>query len=118
MSVLRVNLTMSCSKLSFILSKYIFDFHVFFGSLHAPEGPTALSILQQVFRPQQNMRTDGVLAWSSFGAATEANFTSLCPNGSQWVWEGLGECAQDARDMASIFLGLLSILFFMVSSVP
>uniref|UniRef100_A0A3P8SK40 Lysosomal amino acid transporter 1 homolog n=1 Tax=Amphiprion percula TaxID=161767 RepID=A0A3P8SK40_AMPPE len=46
------------------------------------------------------------------------NFTSLCPNGSKWVWEGLGECAQDARDMASIYLGLLSILCFMVSSLP
>ncbi|MEQ2219283.1 hypothetical protein XENOCAPTIV_015321 [Xenoophorus captivus] len=46
------------------------------------------------------------------------NFTSLCPNGSQWVWEGLGECAQDGRDMASVCLGLLSIVCFMVSSLP
>ncbi|XP_051805235.1 lysosomal amino acid transporter 1 homolog isoform X1 [Acanthochromis polyacanthus] len=59
----------------------------------------------------QNMSTDGVLT-------TQGNFTSLCPNGSQWVWKGLGECAQDARDMASIYLGLLSILCFMVSSLP
>uniref|UniRef100_H3CEZ5 Lysosomal amino acid transporter 1 homolog n=1 Tax=Tetraodon nigroviridis TaxID=99883 RepID=H3CEZ5_TETNG len=55
---------------------------------------------------------------SAAGAAADGNFTSLCPNGSQWVWEGLGECAQDARDMASIYLGLLSIVFFMVSSLP
>uniref|UniRef100_A0A3P9DUU7 Lysosomal amino acid transporter 1 homolog n=1 Tax=Maylandia zebra TaxID=106582 RepID=A0A3P9DUU7_9CICH len=48
----------------------------------------------------------------------EQNFTSLCPNGSKWVWEGLGECAQDARDMASVYLGLLSILCFLVSSFP
>lgn len=67
---------------------------------------------------QQNIRIDGVLTWSTLGAAAETNFTSLCPNGSQWVWEGLGECAQDARDMASIYLGLLSILCFMVSSIP
>uniref|UniRef100_A0A3Q3WPR7 Uncharacterized protein n=1 Tax=Mola mola TaxID=94237 RepID=A0A3Q3WPR7_MOLML len=61
---------------------------------------------------------DGVLSRSSFGWTTQGNMTSLCPNGSQWVWEGLGECAQDARDMASIYLGLLSILCFMVSSLP
>ncbi|XP_074498870.1 lysosomal amino acid transporter 1 homolog isoform X3 [Sebastes fasciatus] len=67
---------------------------------------------------QQNMRTDGVLTRGAFGLTTQGNFTSLCPNGSKWVWEGLGECAQDARDMASIYLGLLSILCFMVSSLP
>lgn len=64
------------------------------------------------------MRTDGVLARVSFGWSTQGNLTSLCPNGSIWVWEGLGECAQDARDMASVYLGLLSIVFFMVSSLP
>ncbi|XP_056278947.1 lysosomal amino acid transporter 1 homolog isoform X2 [Pseudoliparis swirei] len=66
----------------------------------------------------QTMRTDGVLARVSFGWSTQGNLTSLCPNGSIWVWEGLGECAQDARDMASVYLGLLSIVFFMVSSLP
>ncbi|XP_022608898.1 lysosomal amino acid transporter 1 homolog isoform X1 [Seriola dumerili] len=67
---------------------------------------------------QQIMLTDGVLTRGAFGGTVEGNFTSLCPNGSKWVWEGLGECAQDARDMASIYLGLLSILCFMVSSLP
>nr|XP_057941778.1 lysosomal amino acid transporter 1 homolog [Doryrhamphus excisus]XP_057941779.1 lysosomal amino acid transporter 1 homolog [Doryrhamphus excisus] len=52
------------------------------------------------------------------GLATSGNLSTLCPNGSEWVWEGLGECAQDARDMASIYLGLLSILCFMMSSLP
>ncbi|KAM7404337.1 hypothetical protein PAMP_011697 [Pampus punctatissimus] len=64
------------------------------------------------------MLTDGVLTRGAFGWTMQGNFTSLCPNGTQWVWEGLGECAQDARDMASIYLGLLSILCFMVSSLP
>ncbi|XP_029292564.1 lysosomal amino acid transporter 1 homolog isoform X2 [Cottoperca gobio] len=64
------------------------------------------------------MLTDGVLSRGVFGLTTQGNLTSLCPNGSKWVWEGLGECAQDARDMASIYLGLLSILCFMVSSLP
>uniref|UniRef100_A0A3Q0S6Z3 Lysosomal amino acid transporter 1 homolog n=1 Tax=Amphilophus citrinellus TaxID=61819 RepID=A0A3Q0S6Z3_AMPCI len=64
------------------------------------------------------MPTDGVLTRTAFGWTTPENFTSLCPNGSKWVWEGLGECAQDARDMASVYLGLLSILCFMVSSFP
>ncbi|KAM9351125.1 lysosomal amino acid transporter 1 homolog [Symphorus nematophorus] len=64
------------------------------------------------------MWTDGVLTRGAFGWTTQGNFTSLCPNGSQWVWDGLGECAQDVRDMASVYLGLLSILCFMVSSLP
>ncbi|XP_073724270.1 lysosomal amino acid transporter 1 homolog [Misgurnus anguillicaudatus] len=46
------------------------------------------------------------------------NFSSLCPNGTEWIWVGLGECTQDARDMASVILGLLSIVCFMVSSMP
>ncbi|KAM8754625.1 lysosomal amino acid transporter 1 homolog [Acanthopagrus schlegelii] len=66
----------------------------------------------------QNMMADGVLTRGAFGSMTDGNFTSMCPNGSEWVWYGLGECAQDARDMASIYLGLLSILCFMVSSLP
>ncbi|KAM3617979.1 uncharacterized protein V6R79_013514 [Siganus canaliculatus] len=66
----------------------------------------------------QIMLADGVLTRGSFGWTTQGNFTSLCPNGSQWVWEAFGECAQDARDMASIYLGLLSILCFMGSSLP
>ncbi|XP_017266695.1 lysosomal amino acid transporter 1 homolog [Kryptolebias marmoratus] len=66
----------------------------------------------------QNMWVDGVLAQNNFGWGSSGNFTSLCPNGSKWVWEGLGECAQDGRDMASVFLGLLSIVCFLVSSFP
>ncbi|XP_030640409.1 lysosomal amino acid transporter 1 homolog [Chanos chanos] len=62
--------------------------------------------------------SDGVLSRGAFGSSNEGNFSSLCPNGSEWVWDGLGECAQDARDMASVILGLLSILCFMVSSLP
>ncbi|XP_055366538.1 lysosomal amino acid transporter 1 homolog isoform X2 [Betta splendens] len=64
------------------------------------------------------MWTDGVLSRGSLGGTSQGNLSSLCPNGSQWVWEGLGECAQDARDMASVYLGLMSIVFFMVSSLP
>uniref|UniRef100_A0A1A8FSW6 Lysosomal amino acid transporter 1 homolog n=1 Tax=Nothobranchius korthausae TaxID=1143690 RepID=A0A1A8FSW6_9TELE len=64
------------------------------------------------------MEVDGVLAQSTLGWSTPGNFTSLCPNGSRWVWEGLGECARDGRDMASVYLGLLSIVCFMVSSLP
>ncbi|XP_034445606.1 lysosomal amino acid transporter 1 homolog isoform X1 [Hippoglossus hippoglossus] len=67
---------------------------------------------------QQSMGTKAALTRGPFGSAGQGNFSSLCPNGSQWVWNGLGECAQDARDMASIYLGLLSILCFMVSSLP
>ncbi|KAL1021127.1 hypothetical protein UPYG_G00009160 [Umbra pygmaea] len=67
----------------------------------------------------QNMGSDnGVLTRGSFGWNIDGNFSSICPNGSVWVWEGLKECAQDARDMASVILGLLSIVCFMVSSLP
>ncbi|XP_015243073.1 lysosomal amino acid transporter 1 homolog [Cyprinodon tularosa] len=64
------------------------------------------------------MRNSIFFSSSSTGWSDSGNFTSLCPNGSQWIWEGLGECAQDGRDMASVYLGLLSIVCFMVSSLP
>ncbi|XP_051509499.1 lysosomal amino acid transporter 1 homolog [Myxocyprinus asiaticus] len=62
--------------------------------------------------------SDGALYRGIFVLSDNGNFSSLCPNGSKWVWDGLGECAQDARDMASVILGLLSIVCFMVSSIP
>ncbi|XP_066500510.1 lysosomal amino acid transporter 1 homolog [Hoplias malabaricus] len=62
--------------------------------------------------------SDGVLSRGGFLYGGNGNFSSICPNGTQWVWEGLGECAQDARDMSSVVLGLLSIVCFMVSSLP
>ncbi|XP_061745827.1 lysosomal amino acid transporter 1 homolog isoform X2 [Nerophis ophidion] len=64
------------------------------------------------------MFAHGAFIHRTSGLAAGGNFTTLCPNGSAWVWEGLGECAQDGRDMASIYLGLLSILCFMMSSLP
>lgn len=62
--------------------------------------------------------SDGVSSRDGALFGGNGNFSSLCPNGSQWVWDGLGECAQDARDMSSVILGLLSIVCFMVSSFP
>lgn len=64
------------------------------------------------------MGTDGVLSRGPFVGTADGNFTSVCPNGTEWVWVGLGECAQGSRDMASVILGLLSIVCFMVSSLP
>ncbi|CAL8324487.1 unnamed protein product [Merluccius merluccius] len=65
------------------------------------------------------MEGTGVLIRGTFGwTSSDQNFTSMCPNGSEWVWRGLGECAQDARDMASVYLGLFSIVCFMGSSMP
>ncbi|NXR05860.1 LAAT1 protein, partial [Semnornis frantzii] len=43
---------------------------------------------------------------------------SDCPNGSRWVMDVFSECAQDGRDVASIILGLLSILCFAAASFP
>ncbi|KAK1801063.1 hypothetical protein P4O66_022767, partial [Electrophorus voltai] len=48
----------------------------------------------------------------------DGNLSSLCPNGTEWIWHGLGECVRDARDIASVILGLLSLVCFMVSSLP
>ncbi|KAJ8016623.1 hypothetical protein DPEC_G00009170 [Dallia pectoralis] len=57
------------------------------------------------------VQTPGSVGW-------DRNFSSICPNGSVWIWEGFGECAQDARDIASVSLGLLSIGCFMISALP
>ncbi|NXI37271.1 LAAT1 protein, partial [Galbula dea] len=43
---------------------------------------------------------------------------SDCPNGSLWVMEVFNECAQDGRDVASVVLGLVSILCFAAASFP
>uniref|UniRef100_A0A8C3PND1 Lysosomal amino acid transporter 1 homolog n=1 Tax=Calidris pygmaea TaxID=425635 RepID=A0A8C3PND1_9CHAR len=43
---------------------------------------------------------------------------SECPNGSRWAMEIFNECAQDARDLASITLGLVSIFCFAAASFP
>lgn len=64
------------------------------------------------------MSAESLLTDGAFGSMSSDNFTSICPNGTKWVWDILKECADDARDMASIYLGLVSILCFMVSSLP
>ncbi|XP_043917720.1 lysosomal amino acid transporter 1 homolog [Protopterus annectens] len=46
------------------------------------------------------------------------NFSTECPNGSLWIWNAFFECAIDARDIASVILGLLSIVCFMCASLP
>ncbi|XP_010011987.1 PREDICTED: lysosomal amino acid transporter 1 homolog [Nestor notabilis] len=43
---------------------------------------------------------------------------SDCPNGSRWVMDVFSECAQDSRDIASVLLGLVSILCFAAASFP
>ncbi|KAM6046550.1 lysosomal amino acid transporter 1 homolog isoform 1-T1 [Chlamydotis macqueenii] len=43
---------------------------------------------------------------------------SDCPNGSRWVMDVFNECAQDSRDIASVILGLVSILCFAAASFP
>ncbi|TRY82429.1 hypothetical protein DNTS_007882 [Danionella cerebrum] len=48
----------------------------------------------------------------------DGNFSSLCPGGIPWIWYGLGECAHGPRDIASVVLGLLSIVCFILSSLP
>ncbi|KFW67985.1 Lysosomal amino acid transporter 1, partial [Pygoscelis adeliae] len=43
---------------------------------------------------------------------------SDCPNGSRWVMDVFNECAQDGWDIASVVLGLVSILCFAAASFP
>ncbi|XP_026102652.1 lysosomal amino acid transporter 1 homolog isoform X2 [Carassius auratus] len=69
-------------------------------------------ILPQQPRSYTTVMSDGVVLGG------DGNFSSLCPLGIEWIWYGLGECAQDGRDLASVVLGLLSIVCFMVSSLP
>ncbi|EPQ18172.1 PQ-loop repeat-containing protein 2 [Myotis brandtii] len=54
------------------------------------------------------------MVWKKLGSG---NFSS-CPNGSQWIWDVFGECAQDGWDEASVGLGLISILCFAASTFP
>lgn len=54
------------------------------------------------------------MVWKKLGSG---NFSS-CPNGSRWIWDVFGECAQDGWDEASVGLGLISILCFALSTFP
>ena len=65
-----------------------------------------------------NTWADGVLTRGAFGGSGEGNMSTLCPNGTVWVWEVLKECAVDGRDMASVYLGVFSILCFIMSTMP
>ncbi|NXA54569.1 LAAT1 protein, partial [Nothocercus julius] len=44
--------------------------------------------------------------------------SSACPDGSAWVRDVFSECARDARDVASVVLGLVSIGCFAAASFP
>ncbi|XP_072442629.1 lysosomal amino acid transporter 1 homolog [Chiloscyllium punctatum] len=46
------------------------------------------------------------------------NFTTDCPNGSLFIWNVLKECTEDGRDLASVVLGLFSVLCFMMAAFP
>lgn len=46
------------------------------------------------------------------------NYTTDCPNGSYIIWDILQACTEDARDVASITLGLFSVICFMFSAFP
>ncbi|XP_062888996.1 lysosomal amino acid transporter 1 homolog [Mobula hypostoma] len=46
------------------------------------------------------------------------NFTTECPNGSHYVWDILQACTEDWRDIASVVLGLFSVICFMFSTFP
>ncbi|XP_072283066.1 lysosomal amino acid transporter 1 homolog [Pyxicephalus adspersus] len=55
--------------------------------------------------------------WGLEAPSPPRNFSD-CPNGTEWVWNIFNECASDARDLASVTLGLFSILCFIAASFP
>ncbi|XP_043852043.1 lysosomal amino acid transporter 1 homolog isoform X1 [Dromiciops gliroides] len=59
------------------------------------------------------------MIWKNFGSRVLAaeNFSS-CPNGSRWIWDVFNECAQDGWDVASVVLGLSSIVCFIAAAFP
>ncbi|XP_025134625.1 lysosomal amino acid transporter 1 homolog isoform X2 [Bubalus kerabau] len=78
-----------------------------------PVSPALSRLLPQHKAPSP--RPSEAMVWVKLGSS---NFSS-CPNGSsQWIWDVLGECAQDGWDKASVGLGLLSILCFAASTFP
>ncbi|XP_020828795.1 lysosomal amino acid transporter 1 homolog isoform X1 [Phascolarctos cinereus] len=65
------------------------------------------------------MLSTPTMVWKNFGSRVLAaeNFSS-CPNGSPWIWDVFNECAQDGWDIASVILGLTSILCFIAAAFP
>ncbi|XP_069774946.1 lysosomal amino acid transporter 1 homolog isoform X2 [Narcine bancroftii] len=47
-----------------------------------------------------------------------SNFSVDCPNGSHFIWDMFQACTEDPRDIASLVLGLFSIICFMLSAFP
>ncbi|KAG9482769.1 hypothetical protein GDO78_011420 [Eleutherodactylus coqui] len=56
-------------------------------------------------------------SWELGGPSPPQNFSD-CLNGTAWVWNVFNECAANGRDLASVYLGLFSILCFVAASFP
>lgn len=41
-----------------------------------------------------------------------------CSNGIQWIYKVLGDCVWEPKGIASVALGLASMVFWMVVSIP
>ncbi|XP_011742075.2 lysosomal amino acid transporter 1 homolog isoform X1 [Macaca nemestrina] len=83
--------------------------------LQKPCRPRNTSTLPPVQTRLAGRPSSTAMVWKKLGSR---NFSS-CPNGSiQWIWDVLGECAQDGWDEASVGLGLISILCFAASTFP
>lgn len=74
------------------------------------------SVIPTVWLPDADSRPHfmGARRW---GGVPPGN-VSGCPNGSRWIMDVFNECAQDGRDVASVILGLVSILCFAAASFP
>ncbi|XP_072887980.1 lysosomal amino acid transporter 1 homolog [Hemitrygon akajei] len=59
------------------------------------------------------------MPWNSISSLyLGGNFTTECPNGSRYVWDILQVCTEEWRDIASVVLGLFSVICFMFSAFP
>ncbi|CAN2388005.1 lysine transport, partial [Pristimantis euphronides] len=56
-------------------------------------------------------------SWGLGSPSPPKNFSD-CLNGTAWVWNVFNECAANGRDLASVYLGLFSILCFVAASFP
>lgn len=52
------------------------------------------------------------------GASSNISSSNNCSDGIQWIYKVLNDCVCDGRGIASVFLGLASILIWMLVSVP
>ena len=52
------------------------------------------------------------------GLASNSSNSSGCPDGVQWVWKVIGDCVVTTNEQISAYMGIASIAFWMMVSIP